>query len=856
VGWCMVPQLLRISQFLCYRQPVELDFRGMHVACLCGENGAGKSALLDAITWALWGKARANDQDLISLGGTETRVELTFSLNGREFRVIRRRSAAAPGSAAKGVLELHARDGERWHVLTEGGMRQTQERLNRLLGIDYETFVNSAFLLQGRADAFTRKTPAERKQVLGDILNLQIYDLCQKYAREQARAIEAQLAEGEREGARLRQLVDQLPELEAAATQQHAIIQQQEARRDDLQQRYESLAQAVRALEHLAELAADRRERLKNLQTEAATLQARRAERAQRLAIAKEILARAEEITQQYQALQEARNQLQELNEQLRQRQGLLVRQQELRTLLTQEVACVERELHAVEQQLARFAQDLQHLPALEQEIVQLASQYQSLADLDSQRDAIETTIQTTHAKLAELQAQCEQLKAQGQQLKQQLRQLNAIGATCPVCLRPLDQADRERLMQELNQHGQELNAEYRQKQAEIANLKAELQRLEAERNRVRQDLSAREQLQQRLLRLQERVQLMQQQREQQSALAVRADELRQQLQSGTLGQAYRDELRQIQEALAAIPYDEATHLAAQAKVRDLADAEARYHDLLQKAATIEQEERELCSLTEQLEHVQQDIDALVNELSGIEQQLTGLAPLRAQMNTLAEELNAVDLSLREAHAELGRIEQRLADARQGAEQLEVLERAQQQLRDDLQSLDVLVRAFGRDGIQAMIIEDMLPELEERANAILDRMPGNTMRLSFRTQRPKRTDNQLTETLDIIISDELGQRPYELYSGGEAFRLNFAIRVALSMLLAHRAGTRLETLVIDEGFGSQDAKGREGIVQALRAVEDEFALILVITHLEELKDLFPTRITVVKTVEGSQIYVN
>ena len=115
----------------------------------------------------------------------------------------------------------------------------------------------------------------------------------------------------------------------------------------------------------------------------------------------------------------------------------------------------------------------------------------------------------------------------------------------------------------------------------------------------------------------------------------------------------------------------------------------------------------------------------------------------------------------------------------------------------------------------------------------------------------KRED--LKETLDIQISDSAGTRDYEMFSGGEAFRVNFAIRLALSEILAQRAGARLQTLVIDEGFGSQDAQGRQRLVEAIGAVRGDFAKILVITHIDDLKEAFPTRIEVEKTRQGSQV---
>jgi exonuclease SbcC len=163
-----------------------------------------------------------------------------------------------------------------------------------------------------------------------------------------------------------------------------------------------------------------------------------------------------------------------------------------------------------------------------------------------------------------------------------------------------------------------------------------------------------------------------------------------------------------------------------------------------------------------------------------------------------------------------------------------------------------LAQAFGKKGIQQMFIEAAIPEIEAEANKLLSRMTDNRMHLKIDTLRQSRKGDAL-ETLDINISDELGTRNYEMYSGGEAFRINFAIRIALSKLLARRAGAPLPTLVIDEGFGTQDAAGIEKVKEAISAIQDDFEKILVITHIEELRDAFPNRINVVKGLNGSTI---
>ena len=177
-------------------------------------------------------------------------------------------------------------------------------------------------------------------------------------------------------------------------------------------------------------------------------------------------------------------------------------------------------------------------------------------------------------------------------------------------------------------------------------------------------------------------------------------------------------------------------------------------------------------------------------------------------------------------------------------------------LTQRVQRLGLLEKACGRGGVQALLIEQALPDIEDRANELLERLTGSEMRIMFETQKQLKSRDAVAETLDIRISDSAGERPYDNFSGGEQFRVNFAIRLALSQLLAKRAGARLQTLVIDEGFGSQDPNGRQRLIEAINTIQDDFARILVITHIDELRDAFPTRIEVEKGLNGSQIRVS
>src|SRR5512141_3207089 len=159
----MIPLYLKLTNFMPYRS-AELNFSGIHIGCLTGDNGAGKSSLLDAITWALWGRSRSKrDDELVHQGQTEMQVEFTFGLGSNVYRVIRGRKVGkktgvgmldfhvAPLPSPVGVSSEGGRAGDGgFRTLAEPQMNATQQKIIDLLRLDYDTFINSAFLLQGR----------------------------------------------------------------------------------------------------------------------------------------------------------------------------------------------------------------------------------------------------------------------------------------------------------------------------------------------------------------------------------------------------------------------------------------------------------------------------------------------------------------------------------------------------------------------------------------------------------------------------------------------------------------------------------------------------------------------------------
>ena len=155
-----------------------------------------------------------------------------------------------------------------------------------------------------------------------------------------------------------------------------------------------------------------------------------------------------------------------------------------------------------------------------------------------------------------------------------------------------------------------------------------------------------------------------------------------------------------------------------------------------------------------------------------------------------------------------------------------------------------------------ILIERAIPVIEAEANRILQRISARGMRLTLNTQRQNKTTDGLRETLDVIVQDAVGQRPYEDFSGGEKFRINMALRLGLARLLADREGVPVEFLVIDEGgFGALDPEGIGAMKEVVAALQQDFRLVLLITHIPDVADCLPRLLRVRQTGAGSTIEV-
>jgi len=840
---------------MCYREVEALDFSGIHLACLAGDNGHGKSALLDAMTWALWGKARLGarrDDELIHLGQTEMEVEFTFALDGNRYRVIRKRDSRGKGQSA---LELQGWDNQVFRPLTEPTIRATQARINELLRMDYETFINSAFLLQGRADEFTIKPPAERKRILGDILGLSIYDEYEERAKERAKAkkqqaaeLAARIQEMDRELERQPEYERELSQAENQAMDLTQTLQKAEEELRQLREERKELDLKAIQIDDLSARLAQGEQELAELDEQIAASEMRRADY-------EATLAGRQAIEQGFAALTRAR----QLNEALSLKLSQLVKLNERKGQLETAIAEARHELSTQQRLLAEKIAELEtkakKATELEADLAAARAQLESLTRLESDREARQQERQELSNRVVGLRTRNEQLKAEMEPLRDKVDLLGEAEARCPLCDSELSEADCDRLVAQFTAEGKEKADLYRANQAEIRRMENRERRIGDEIEAIDRELKGKPALQKRDATLEKGLGEARAAAQELAEARAGAAAVEEKLAAQDYAPAEQAELASLTAQLQELGYDADVHEEVRQDLQVLAgfeEAQARLQTALDQ---IDGERANLERLRHSQARKQVTLAADIEKRDELKQAVARRPEVRRQMEEKEREVDGLQEEERRARDVVAALKQQIAHCQYLVKERKKRVAKRQKTVEEQAIYDELKVAFGKKGLQAMIIESAIPEIEDEANALLARMTDGRMNVRFETQRETKKGYTI-ETLDIKISDELGTRSYELFSGGESFRINFAIRIALSQLLARRAGARLQTLVVDEGFGTQDTQGRERLVEAINSIREDFEKIIVITHIEELRDLFPVRINVFKTPQGSQITIS
>jgi len=700
------------------------------ITAIIGPNGAGKSTLLGAVELALFADGARDLAPALGPFGDRLEITLEFEHAGELLRVRRTYSGSGRGKATLD-LEQHVSDG-RWLPLSEESASATQSRIEAILGLSRATFGASAYIAQGNSAAFCEAAPAERKSILGAILDpAQIWPRLANKALAERKIAEAELQVAQTKAADREPIAAQVADLDRAAAQAGVNVGEAEA----------AHAEAAQALEQAQAAQAG---------NEAAAERWRAAQQAEKAAAAAEAGAKNHLQAAQHEADQipGAQAALAELDRQ------------------TAEIPALERQTEA-----ERAAEATRNAALRDKQAADLLAEEKTRAWRTAAGTA--TTLAAQESELRERIAQ--------------LRQAAPGEEVCTLCHQHLGVEAREATLLNLHQDATALMGQF--VQARILADEADTEREQAEaaaRAIVIPTFSPAGDTAQRLEQARRAAQ-------ERAGLAVRL-------------QAYEAADQQL-------PALSQAHIAAE---RDLLTAHAaanRSRDAMADPAVLEQ------------------------------------AVAAASFTASNRRVDA-----EEARATLTRAQETLARARDAQAELNQLRERAAELNALLDLLRLAERATGRDGIPALIAENTCGIIEAEANRVLEQLPtasGTTFRVELRTQRALKTDAAaLRETLDILVSDRQTTREFLTFSGGEQFRVSFALRWALARLLAGRRGAESRLLVVDEPDGL-DAGGMDGLAAVLREGAGGFDRVLLVSHNPLLASAFPQVVEVASDGEAS-----
>lgn len=990
----------------------QLDLATISVACLAGPNGAGKSALLDAVTWALWESARSSSDELIRLGEREMWVEVCFELERQIYRVKRSRLKAAGKSggkaSSKGGLELQMQNEDGWLSLTAGSMKETQKQIFDLLRMDYDTFVNSVYLRQGRADEFTTRPPSERKQLLGEILGLSYFDSLQELSRDRAKELKSR-------SELLQAGLTELPDLERSIEEITTELNETKAKQSEISDKVtfhdaqlNQLKESLKELHLTEQKLASQHVRMSELESDLISLSQLEKELASNFATLVDLLARADEIEAQANEYAQLKHEVEMLDRNALLLQEHSINQMECRSALANlrsrlevkldSIKTVSAELEGKQLQLIKQPEEIEKIEQgyrqfheLLKEESALSVRQESFTQLTSRSEKLNSLVQESRirleaeleqksaaveelesllasrasvdedkqllveqaAALDKLEAEFELVEQRGLSMKSDMEAVeleikglkskqsensakanelkqHCDSSICPLCSAPI--VDRLAVINRYNQENAAIDRQIAALEERGGILDEERKILRKKYTELKQKLDGRKTLDAKIGQFNEKIASIERARTSAGELKEEVARLRQRLSNQDFAQVERESLINVKTEIHKLDFDPVIYSNLQAQIRMQRHCESRYQQLKRDQSELKKVSEQIPIVKAQLEELSKQLadqeygkeirdslkaldekvrqlsydpaahqqlkqklaerisaqeimrrlekarnehDAAQQALQSCRASLTAKKDLQAKISAELTNWQELLLSLPSLEQKIAELERHLAEWRTHRESLSlqtaVLRSRLEQLNDakgklndrrndwerariELDDFQFLSEAFGKKGIQAVIIENAIPELEAEANQILSRLSQNQMHLALATQH-KTKSGTLVETLDLLIGDEVGTRNYELFSGGEAFKVNFALRVALSRLLARRAGAKLETLIIDEGFGSQDEASRERLVQAIGSIKRDFAKILVITHIAEVRELFPAHINISKPDGSSRISI-
>jgi exonuclease SbcC len=854
----MRPVRLELKGFTAYREAEVLDFEDFDLFAITGPTGSGKSSLLDAMTYALFGKTpRVGNRAslLIAQGQPRLSVMFDFDVDGGRYRI--HRSAGLRAASAQVRLERLVED--RWQSYGEGAdrIRDATKMVSELIGLDYDAFTRSVLLPQGQFHEFLVGDPGQRRDILTELLGLELFERMAAKAGENARVARTAA-----------QAKEEVLDSQFAGVDQEAVrAAKREAK--DAKARAAAMTKIERALGKLAE---------------------RWAAEVRRIEALDEVVTEAGELS----------DQADRITGDLKRLSRNLSRARSEEATAGAKAAAAEESAAAASAQLAQAESTLGTL----EDLARLQAGLEELARLDARIRSTEAAVRTARTKVeageraleaarrateiagneyqvasaTKSDAEAEYHRAHEADLVATLTKERKVGDLCPVCSRPLERLPKAEYKLLAKAQRERDRATELEKRAGDAWGRAERDEVAVERDlaATARELAAREA---EARSCQEELEALLPDLAASFGGALPSDPVREADQRVT-------GIRKLQEEAAAQARAEAEAREAVSRAKEQVaalSASGREQVAALRGVPVPRLLERSRVLLPDLE-VPSDLTTAVpadpvealTVASSWAQRLAGLAAsfekaateARAGLGVLIEEARATlpdgfpadrvtDLDgLIEAVRNVGRdLVAGAATAARDAERLSEQLAARKALEKEVEALGSRARVYQalagelrRDRLITFLQGEALELLAEAGSERLLFLSQDRYRLVFEEDEFFVEDRQ--------NGDE--RRSVRTLSGGETFLASLALALALAEqipVVAVSQRSPLQSLFIDEGFGALDPESLEVATEALSRLGGQDRMVGLVTHVTELAEKMPVRVVVEKLPTGSRLEV-
>lgn len=842
-------------------------------AVVIGDNGAGKSSLFTTgPLFALFGSSATDTvlADVLRHGAEQGTATITFSLGGQRYRVSRTYSVRT--KSGKTDLEFLKETPEGWKAEQTGSTSEVEAAIERLLGADHKAITLGSIMQQGKAGEFTAATPAKRIEALSRILGIDYYRDAFTLSGQKMRDLDTEI---EKLTAQIDREEERLEDKEAAEEAARLAEKQLEDCADPLPTA--DAAADVLALERQSEEIRKAMKRVEELRQQKKRLEADRAKLVEKKG---QIKAEIDKRETQIDGWLEAAADLSPPNDNLETELKKAEADHRAARNISAKISDLDEKLVELrgdwreqkaqvdwfEGQIEKFkggpawargvdlfGPDFEEWPGKAEELV---ADIEELVDKKQEEfgkvKALGQKINPAEVELSKLEQRHSITRdnLKGRMRALDLRPESVPMETCNPCGLLEDALKAKAQLEEMGEECEEAKA-----------LKEKISgwREEMEANKSKLGISTYQELTEVIAKEREPVRPAQEAATvstEVAALEEKLKEARAKLQkTETLAADTKESKENHQHMLAQDFGDGEAEGAVERlkdRIRDLlaekADAEKRA-ELTEKIAGAEKAKKELRLGFEDIEGDLEDFDKTIADVDesledwGADEVLEKHEAVSNQLKTKRGELDELREENDRREKALSAAREELAKARAKLEGFEGLE---EQIAGFKAEVADLTRArqefeYSREFLKLapqIVIGSALPRLEADTNEILKEI-GPEFRVSIERQRDTRSGSTRDEIHILVRTGGIPQ-PYENYSGGEQFRIDIAMRLALARAASRRAGSRqLKTLVLDEGWGSLDHKGKEALKDTMVRLQQRFDNIYVITHVDEVRDLFP-----------------